>query len=136
MLTPEGASTPTDIASLDRILALTDQVIGLQAELAEARYQNDLAELALNATGRSGRSSYQTEGDAGDLVLHARLSTETELRQALARQLAEAQARVAELERSQQAEGSSAPGRPTAPFARRAGRFARSTARAVWKRVR
>lgn len=134
-MTPDGAF-PADLASLDRILALTDQVIGLQAELAEARYQNDLAELALNETGRSGRSSYRNDGDAADLALHARLSTEIELRQALARRLAEAQARVDELERWQRAaEASTTSDRP-APLVRKAGRFARSAARAAWTRFR
>lgn len=91
--------TPADLASLDRTLALTDQVIGLQAELAEARYRHDLTEIALASAGKSGPSSYASDGGPEELVLRARLTTEIELRQGLERQLAEARAGAEEAER-------------------------------------
>lgn len=124
---PRDADPSPDLASLDRLLALTDQIIGLQAELAEARYQNDLAELELNSTGRSRRSTYRGNGDAEDLVLHARLSTEIELRQALARQLVEITTRASEGDGPPSSESVSS-------TARRVARFARSKARAALDR--
>ncbi|MBO0691739.1 MAG: hypothetical protein J2P58_02480 [Acidimicrobiaceae bacterium] len=96
--TPDARSAP-HLASLDRILALTDQVIGLQAELAEERYRHDLTETVLTSIEESRPSPYAADGTAADLVLHARLSTEIELRQGLTRRLAEERARAEEAER-------------------------------------
>jgi SAM-dependent methyltransferase len=122
-----AAPPAEDLAALDRVLALTDQVIGLQAELAQARYQHDLIELALASAARSGPSSYETEGGADDLVLHARLTTEIELRQGLARQLAEERSRANTAERELRELRSS-------PLWR-AEHVARSTAQAARKRL-
>lgn len=94
----DDASSPAALACIDRVLALTDQVIGLQAELAEARYRRDLAELALASTP-SGTPLYATEGTAAELDRLSRLATEIELRQGLERALAEQRARADEAER-------------------------------------
>ena len=93
----EAATSVGDLTALDRILTLTDQVIGLQAELAEARYRHDLAETALSSAAAAG-SRHGAEGDS-DLTLQARLATETELREGLGRQLARERARADEAER-------------------------------------
>jgi SAM-dependent methyltransferase len=102
--TAAPAKVPTErsfeeIASLDRLLTLTDQLIGLESELAESRYQHDLLALVVSSSPTSPPSSYETEGRSSDLVLRARLTAEIELRQALARTLAEERARADAAER-------------------------------------
>lgn len=93
-----GNPPQEDLASLNRILALTDLVIGLEAELAETRYQRDLAERELERAGVHEASAYEPGEDAQTLVENARLIAEIELRQGLARQLAAERERADALE--------------------------------------
>ena len=122
---PRTEASVEDLTVLDRILTLTDQVIGLQAELAEARYRYDLAETALSSAPAAGSRHEAASGD-GDLTLQARLATEIELRQGLARQLARERARADEAERQL--------AQLRASWLSRAERAARSTGEAVRKR--
>jgi SAM-dependent methyltransferase len=100
---PRPVGTQID-TSIDRVLTLTDMVIGLQAELAEARYQYDL--LNLQIMPRNGSRFSDTE-HLDNAVQRTRLYTEIELRQAMTAKLAEqtkradeAEARLAAMEAS------------------------------------
>lgn len=125
---PETVVAPSDLVWLDRILTLTDRVIGLQAELAEARYQRDLAESAADAAPRRRASVYGVGKGAADLVEHAQITADIELRQGLVRQLAEERARADEAERQLQEIRSSLNW-----GARNAARSAARAARQRWK---
>lgn len=103
-------------------------MIGLEAELAEARYQRDLAEQALDAAGVRRATAYGRGEGAEDLVDSARLVAEMELRQGLARQLA------AERERADTLEHQLAQARSSITWrAEHAARFAARSARNRWR---
>jgi hypothetical protein len=82
---PRPVGTQID-TSIDRVLTLTDTVIGLQAELAEARYQYDL--LNLQIMPKNG-SRFSEMDHADSAVQRTRLYTEIELRQAMTAKLSE-----------------------------------------------
>jgi SAM-dependent methyltransferase len=83
-----------DMVAVERVLTLTDQVIGLRAELGEAQYRYDRYrhEVALQAAEAVAE---RPAADGGiDGVTRARLAAEIELRQSVSRQLDEQRARA------------------------------------------
>lgn len=92
--------------SVERVLSLTDQVLGLQAELGQLRYTYErfTREAEARIEEERDRRRFRTpQVDDSPAILRSRLLTEGELRQALARQLLEETARADEAQRQLEA---------------------------------
>lgn len=111
--------------SVERVLSLTDQVLGLQAELAQIRYTYERfsreAETRIEEE-RDRRKFQAPQIEESAAILRSRLLTERELRQTLARRLLEETARADEAQRRLEAvlathnTASAQPDTPPAPL--------------------
>lgn len=91
----QGEPLP-DLFSVERILTLTDQVLGLQAELGEVHYRYDRMAHDLATTPTQPSAAWASLEGGSDAVLKSQLETERELSRALRRRLEDEKVRADE----------------------------------------